>query len=242
MMRILGVVSRGKTARNRPGSTGRLLLLALLGGVLLVSLTGCTLWTVRSLHPAAGTAGAPLTGGIEPGKPGFSAVAYVDSIWQSKVLPTVQERGTDLPTLLAALKADPAAAKQAYGHREGQRPYNFLVKGTGKVLTVDTSSRSGTIKVDLVPEDGTPDATIQVGPVLRGTSLRDALPFIQFNMFTNQLEYADVSNQLSDRVLKDTIGTLDVPGLQGKTVTFQGAYTLDESGSVLITPVLLQAK
>ena len=28
----------------------------------------------------------------------------------------------------------------------------------------------------------------------------------------------------------------------GKTVTFQGAYTLDESGSVLITPVLLQAK
>jgi predicted lipoprotein len=157
-------------------------------------------------------------------------------------LPTVQEQGTDLPTLLAALKADPAAAKQQYGHHEGQRPYNFLVKGEGTVLTVDTASRNRTIKVDLAPGDGTPDATIQVGPVLRGTSLRDALPFIQFNMFTNQLEYADVSNQLDAHVLKDTLGTLDVPGLQGKTVAFQGAFTLDESGSVLITPVQIQAK
>ncbi len=239
MMRTLGEVSRGGAARNRSGPIRRALLLGLLGGLLVLSLTGCTLWTVRSLHPPAGAAGSAV---IEPGKPGFNAAAYVDSIWQSKVLPTVQEQGTDLPTLLAALKADPAAAKQKYGHREGQRPYNFLVKGAGKVLTVDTASRSGTIKVDLAPGDGTPDATIQVGPVLRGTSLRDALPFIQFNMFTNQLEYADVSNQLSDRVLKDTIGALDVPGLQGKTVTFQGAFTLDESGSVLITPVLLQAK
>jgi len=215
-----------------------LILVCLLGGGLL-ALTGCTLWTVRSLHPAAGATGGQS---IEPGKPGFSAAAYVDSIWQSKVLPTVQEQAVDLPALLAALKADPAAAKQKYGHREGQRPYNFLVKGEGKVLTVDTSSRSRMIKIDLLPGDGQPDATIQVGPVIRGTALRDALPFIQFNMFTNQLEYADVSNQLTDRVLKDVTGNLDVPGLQGKTVTFEGAYTLDESGDTLITPVKLQAK
>jgi predicted lipoprotein len=154
----------------------------------------------------------------------------------------VQTQATDLSTLLAALKADPEGAKQKYGHHEGQRPYNFLVKGEGKVLTVDTTSRSGTSKIDLLPEDGQPDATIQVGPVLRGTSLRDALPFIQFNQFTNQLEYADVSNQLNDRVIKETIGNLNVSGLQGKTVAFQGAFTLSDRGEVLITPVQLQVR
>lgn len=76
----------------------------------------------------AGTAGAPASGGIEPGKPRFSTAAYVNSIWQSKALPIVQEQGTDLPTLLAALKADLVAANQKYRHHEGQRLYNFLVK------------------------------------------------------------------------------------------------------------------
>lgn len=242
MMKILGTMDAGTTATDRPGRIRHALttvFAGIAGVALILSLTGCTLWTVRSLHPAAGAASGQSA---EPGKPGFSPVAYVDSIWQSKVLTTVQEQAVDLPTLLAALKADPEGAKQKYGHHEGQRPYNFLVKGEGKVLAVDTSSRSGTVKVDLAPGDGQPDATIQVGPVIRGTSLRDALPFIQFNLFTNQIEYADVSNALNDHVIKDAIGNLAVPGLQGKTVDFLGAFTLDDTGAVLITPVKLQAK
>jgi predicted lipoprotein len=242
MMKLSGMVSADSVAAARPGRLRQALTTAfagIVGVALILSLTGCTLWTVRSLHPAAGAAGGQSA---EPGKPGFSPAAYVDSIWQSKVLPTVQEQGVDLPTLLAALKADPEGAKQKYGHHEGQRPYNFLVKGEGKVLAVDTTSRSRTVKVDLAPGDGQPDATVQVGPVIRGTSLRDALPFIQFNLFTNQIEYADVSNQLNDHVIKDAIGDLDVPGLQGKTLAFEGAFTLDDTGEVLITPVKLQAK
>jgi predicted lipoprotein len=242
MMKIRGIMGAGPAGAGRPGKPRRALTTVsagIVGVALILSLTGCTLWTVRSLHPAAGAAGGQSA---EPGKPGFSPAAYVDSIWQSKVLPTAQDQGVNLPTLLAALKADPEAAKQKYGHHEGQRPYNFLVKGEGKVLTVDTSSRAGTAKVDLAPGDGKPDAAIQVGPVIRGTSLRDALPFIQFNMFTNQIEYADVSNQLNDHVVKDAIGALDVAGLQGKTLAFEGAFTLDDTGEVLITPVKLQAK
>jgi len=208
-------------------------LLALLA----VALVGCAPWTIRPIAAP----GSTQAGGIIPGKADFSAKAYVSSIWASQVLPTVQAQAADLSTVLAALKASPEAAKQKYGHREGQRPYNFLVKGEAKVLAVDTASRSGTLKLDLAPGDGQPDATIQIGPVLKGTSLRDALPFIQFNQFTNQLAYADVSNELSDHVLKDVIGALDLAGLQGKTIEFAGAFTLGGS-TVLITPVKLQAK
>lgn len=208
--------------------------------LLTISLTGCTLWTIQPINGQAGAVGQGQ--GIVPGKPGFNAKAYVDSIWSSQVLPNVQTQATDLPTVLAALKADPAVAKQKYGHREGQRPYNFLVKGEANVLAVDIGSRSGTLKIDLAPGDGQTDATIQIGPVIRGTSLRDALPFIQFNQFTNQLEYADVSNQLNDHVVKDVAGTLSTANLQGKTIEFAGAFTIGQGDSVLITPTKLQAK
>src|SRR6476646_6347925 len=79
--------------------------LCMLGAALVLTLSGCTLWTVRSLHPAAGTETA---GSIVPGQPGFDPVGYVNSIWASKVVPTVDESATDLQTLLTALKADPA--------------------------------------------------------------------------------------------------------------------------------------
>jgi predicted lipoprotein len=233
------------TAGKRPSSiraSWRVAALLLLSTGLLLLLSGCTLWTVRSLHPAAGTESA---GSTVPGQPDFSAPAYVDSIWQSKVLPTVDENATDLNTLLSALKSDRAGASQKYGHREGQRPYNFLVKGEAKVLSVDTASRAGTIKIDLAPGDGSPDATVQIGPVIRGTSLRDALPFIQFNLFTNQLQYADVSNALNDRLAKDATGSLDVAALQGKMIDFEGAFTLEEAANlsdILVTPVKIAAK
>lgn len=205
-------------------------------GLMLV-LSGCTLWTVRSLNPAEGE--GPAESAV-PGEPGFSVPLYIDSIWESQVLPAAENDSTELGTLLEALRANLDAAKEQYGHREGQRPFNFLVKGEAKVLSVDTASRAGTIKIDLLPEDGQPDATLQVGPVIRGTSIRDALPFIQFNLFINQLEYAAVSNSMNELVAQDVIGDLDLASLAGKTIDFRGAFTLEERGNVndvLITPI-----
>jgi predicted lipoprotein len=228
--------------KRRMGIAARALTLVCLAGLVLLSLSGCTLWTVRSLHPAEGQTPA---GSAVPGQPGFSPKAYVESIWESQVVPEATNKSTDLATLIQALQTDPDAAKQKYGHREGQRPYNFLVKGQAKVLTVDTASRAGTVKIDLLPGDGQPDATLQVGPVIRGTSIRDALPFIQFNMFVNQLQYAGVSNEMNEKVVRDVIGGLDLASLQGKTVEFEGAFTLEEGKpptDVLITPVKLTVK
>ncbi len=214
-------------------------LRAALIALVAAALVGCAPWTIRPIADA--NSAQAQASGIVPGKPGFSPKAYADSIWASQVLPTVSEKANDLATVLAALKADPNAARQKYGHHEGTRPYNFLVKTEAKVLAVDTTLRSGTLKLDLLPEDGAADATVQLGPVLKGTALRDALPFIQFNQFTNQLEYADVSNELNELVLKQVLGTIDPASLAGKTVVVEGAFT-QGAGGVLIIPTKLQAK
>lgn len=154
-------------------------------------------WTVRPIEQ----------GSVRP----FDAVAYVDSIWTSRVVPQIEANAVSLPFFLDA------AASGATGARTG------AVGVEGVIVSVDTSSRVGVAVVDLDPADGRPDATIQIGPVLRGTALRDALDFIRFTDFTNQIEFAAVAGALNDRVLGDVLGAVDFSALERRWVRAIGA-------------------
>ncbi len=149
--------------------------------------------------------------------------AYVDSIWSSRLLPEVQQDAVDLATARARYDA-------------GQGRY-FLVKGEGKALSVDTTSRMGKLLLDTAPYDGTPDVALLVGPVILGTALRDAAGFIQFSDFINQLQFADVANELNQRVLNNVIGPLDLDSLPGKVIAFHGAWDGSDAAIPEIVPV-----
>jgi len=149
--------------------------------------------------------------------------AYVDSIWDSRLLPTVNDNAVELPTVLSQM---PGVA----GH-------SFLVKGQGRVLSLDTSSRSGRLLLDLAPYDGEADAALLVGPVILGTALRDAVGFIEFTDFVNQLQYADVANELNNRVISDVVGELVLASLPGNTITFLGACAATAGTLPEIVPV-----
>jgi predicted lipoprotein len=141
----------------------------------------------------------------------FDAGKYVDSIWASKVLPAAG----DAPDLSAARCVHPC-----------------LVKGQGRVVRVETTSRSGLAYLDS-------GAVLQIGPVIRGTALRDALPFIQFSQFTNQLEFARVGNALNDRASKVLAG-IDPPHLEGAEIAFCGAMEPGSPGEIV--PVRLEVR
>jgi predicted lipoprotein len=86
---------------------------------------------------------------------------------------------------------------------------------------------------------------VQIGPVLRGTAVRDALSFVRFTDFANQTEFAAVSNALNDRVLRDVVGPLDLDALTGRTVTVIGAASFAIAGSdrqVELVPVTLRVE
>jgi predicted lipoprotein len=149
--------------------------------------------------------------------------AYVDSIWESTLLPTVAESAVELSSVLGRA---PDAAGQP-----------VLVQSRGVVLSLDTSSRSGKLLLDLDPYDGEADAALLVGPVILGTTLRDAAGFIEFTDFANQIQYADVANELNERVITDVVGPLDLAALPGKTVAFSGACTVAADTPPEIVPV-----
>jgi predicted lipoprotein len=199
-------------------------------GILLLTTTSCVLATVRSLEED------------EAANQGFNPAAYVDGIWDDQLLPTVRENAVEVTVLLAELDADQAAATRNYGHRSGTGAYSFLIFGNAKVLLVDLSSRIGLMSLDFPPYDGEPDANMAIGPVIRNRNdaVRDAVGFIQFNDFVNQTEFAGVGSAIKDRILRDVISNLDLESIEGKTIHFYGAFTLDDLANIEIVPVILE--
>ena len=193
-----------------------------------VALSGCTLATVRSLEED------------EAAKEGFVPENYVEEIWEEQFIPTITEGATEISVLIAALAEDEDAASEEYGNRTSSGPFSFMANGEAVILSVDRSSRVGLAPMDLEPYDGEPDVYLAIGPVLRGNSLRDAVGFIEFNDFTNQIEFGGVSTALKDRVAASLIDETDFDALVGSTIQFTGAFTYDDPEEVVIVPVNLQ--
>jgi predicted lipoprotein len=170
------------------------------------------------------------------------AAAYVDPIWDSKIVPAFLEKAIDAKELLLAIQDNPEQAGAKYGRREATNPYNYLIKGTGQVTTVNTESRAGTLTVALANGGGGQNVTIQIGPVILGTAIRDATGIVSFNQFTNQIDYAGVSKEMNARALHDALTGKDLASFNGKQIRFVGAITYDPraAGIIRITPIRLE--
>ncbi|MFB9833625.1 DUF2291 family protein [Actinoallomurus acaciae] len=169
----------------------------------------------------------------------FDATSYADGIWTSKVVPAARQGAVDAATLLPALRADQQGASARYGKQAGTgSPYSFLVKGTGTVTGATTGNAVGSIQVR-VPGVGKTDVNLAVGPAFVGTAIRDAVGFIEFGQFTNQIDYADAATALNAKVKATVVGGVDLKSIKGKKVTFTGAFQLLAPSSVMITPITL---
>ena len=206
--------------------------------LLCLLLLGCRIER-RDAAPVAGGGAAATAGGRATA---FDASAAVATMWQAQVLPTLQARAGALAELRQALLANPDPAGALHGHRERGEgaPWNFAVKLEGQVLAVERDPTTGALALD-IDGDGHADALVQIGPVLRGTALRDSLPFISFSAYTNQIEYAQIANALNERALTEALkGRLDEP-LVGRRLRVLGAFTAGEADALpRITPVRIE--
>ncbi|MBL3675239.1 DUF2291 domain-containing protein [Paracoccus sp. KCTC 42845] len=167
--------------------------------------------------------------------------AKAGEIYAAQLVPYVAQKAIELPTLTGALQGGFDAAGQAHGVRpqaEGS-PWNFLLKGQGTVIEANRESRAATMALDTTG-DNQADVTIQLGPVIKGTALRDAADFIVFTDYRDQIEFAKLARALNDRAH----GAVKLPegDLTGKTFRFEGAATLrTATDPILVVPTLLEA-
>lgn len=169
----------------------------------------------------------------------FNAESYAQGIWAEQALPHFAQSAHSVTEVIPAIVADLGAAGTSFGYRAGEgSPWSFVVSGTGKVTAKNTESRAGTLDVAV---DGVADPLVlQIGPVIRGNAIRDALPFVAFKDFTNQMEYANAGKALTALAVAGFAGNVE-PIAVGDTVSFTGAISMaGASDKLLVTPVTLE--
>ena len=208
--------------------------------VLVVCAVFVLLWlyppfVIKPLRPAASSGPGAVTGASDNGN------SFVEPIWESKVIPTILAKAIDAAVLIPEIRANPEAAGQKYGKREATNPFNYMIKGSGKVTQVNTESRAGTMSVEIGDGNSKETVNVQVGPVVIGTALRDATGLVSFNQFTNQIDYAAVSKEMNSRAIKTALAGREPASFAGKTVQFFGAFTFDPKSNspIRVTPVKL---
>lgn len=175
------------------------------------------------------------------GRKTFSAGEDVASFWDSQALPELTEEAVDLGTLLSEAAGDLKTVAEKYGtYSMGTTgELTYTVKGTAVIGEVNTEKKAGYMTASLEDYSGSEEIQFQIGSVIKGSAVRDALSFIKFGDYTNQEDYAAISMGIHDLIMEGIINPETAPGLAGKTVDFVGCFTADSSGTILITPVVL---
>lgn len=171
----------------------------------------------------------------------FDAAQYVEQQWPAVVEPLLQKNAVDLATLLAAIAEDPASAAERYGpsHQPGAR--QFVVKGRARVAQADLKSPMGLLTLSFPDSPGLASQKVQLltGPLVISTALRDVMPDMSLNSFTNQTQYADVAAALNNQALKRAFAAAPAASLAGKRIAFTGVFSLQSPSSIRIVPVAL---
>ncbi|MGB3339804.1 MAG: DUF2291 domain-containing protein, partial [Devosia sp.] len=188
-------------------------------------LTGCKILPIAEDNAAA-TAG-------------FDAASYAAELWTTQALPHFADSARPVAEVLQAIGADLPAAGTQFGYRAGEgSPWSFIVSGTGPVAAKNTESRAGTLEVAV--EGLAEPVVLQIGPVIRGNAVRDALPFVSFKDFTNQIEYANAGKALTALAVEGFTAGVEAIAV-GDMVSFTGAISMAGAADKLqVTPISIE--
>ena len=195
--------------------------------LLLLILAGRYGFTVVSIEEAENTVQSEA----------FDPVAYVDGIWESRLLPTFNEKAVELAKILSEMEPDASgtvpkddliAIANQYGLITVGEAHIYIVKGSGTIVSVNAETSLGTAEVALDGYDGPIKALLYIGTRIPSdnSSVRDAVGFITFGDFREQTEYGKAATEINRRVLATVLGGVDRDNLAGKTISFKGAFTI----------------
>lgn len=201
-------------------------------GMLLASIVLVSACTIRPISEAKqGTGALRAIDASDPDR-------YAEEIWESRILPAFRSESVELGDLLEDLMADQEATEQRLGHRSGTGPYSFMVTGSGRVVDVQPES----LTVQLGRQNGEPEILIETAPAILGTAIRDAVGFIDFADFVNQVDFARVATALNKKVQSDVLSKTNFTQLDGRLLTFYGAYTHRPGDDARVVPVILESE
>lgn len=160
----------------------------------------------------------------------------LDDTFDTELLPLVRENA--LP--IGSFRTDLAKGVDLLGAEHGNRgagagaAWNFPVSGEGTVVEARLDTRARWVGLDTTG-DGETDTTLQLGPVIKGTAMRDVAPFFRFDDFRDQIEFAKLGRAINDRLS----ASIAVPegDLVGQKIRFTGVVPLRSAEEdLVVTP------
>jgi len=167
----------------------------------------------------------------------FDPVAYVEGIWESEMLPTFNDKAVEITRIFSEIETDAdgtapkddlIAIANQYGLITVGEAHVYMVKGSGKIVSVNAETSLGTAEVEIDGYDGPIKALLYIGTRIPSdeTSVRDAVGFITFGDFKEQTEYGKAGSQINKHILETTLDGLDRENLEGKNISFKAAFTI----------------
>jgi len=167
----------------------------------------------------------------------FDPAAYVTSIWAEKLIPAFNEKSIELSGILSKFqpdengtikKDDLIKVTKENGLITVGEAHVYMVKGSGKITSVNTETSMGTVEVALDGYSGPVKVLIYIGTRVPSdeTSVRDSVGFMTFGDFKEQTEFGKVASEINKKVLTQVLDGVDKTTLLNKTIKFKGAFNI----------------
>lgn len=182
----------------------------------------------------------------------FNAESYTNKYFSTDIVPRIENKATDLATIVAAIEEDEEAAKLKYGNSDNpNNNYSYPVTFTGVAgaATGELKNADGTVSKTTIPltVEGLPDDVVVEIPIelIKGTALRDVTGTVNLNQFLNQTEFLKVSQAFNAHVKKYVIDPFieDNPleSLEGQAIEIVGAFIDNKNlDLVSVVPISLE--
>ena len=126
-------------------------------------------------------------------------MANIGQVWQQKLVPQLTAEAKPLAVLISSLRSakDFDSACQSWGYRsQAENPCLFSVSVRGEITALNSSSRSGKMKIR---DESGDTVTVQAGPIIRGTALRDAYKGASYQDFNDQVLFGDYGKAINQQ-------------------------------------------
>ena len=180
---------------------------------------------------------AKLTGEVV-----FDPNTVATNFWQQNAATYFSENAVDFVTLVNESKGDFTTLASKYGHYSmgDSGELSFIVKGTGTINNVKNKLRAGYLGVAVDGYEGPAQVRLQIGPVFKGSAVRDTINTISYRDYKNQIEWAQVSVAFHNLISQEILAPIDMNSMMDKKVEFIGCFTVGRPSQILITPVSLK--
>jgi predicted lipoprotein len=158
----------------------------------------------------------------------FDATQFAETFWATQLVPAL-DKTVKADVLLAAIQADPAAAKKEYSHSIGfSDTYFYFLSGTGRVVSVSDD------EISLAITSGSTNAEVTLlAGLIFGDAVRDGTGMLNPSAYPNSQDFNDISATLNHLVETRVLPGLHQQAKIGGQISFAGCAEVDDEANDL---------